>query len=145
MNRKLISWTMIIFWMILIFYLSHQPANKSNGLSSGITEKIVKIMEKVVPKFKVDIGRLNHIIRKNAHFFAYLILGILVSNGLRASKIIGFKSIYLALIICILYAVSDEIHQLFIVGRSGQISDVILDSIGSLFGIIGFKLLKKLV
>ena len=38
MKRKIIPWLLVILWMALIFYLSHQPANKSNGLSKGATE-----------------------------------------------------------------------------------------------------------
>ena len=48
------------------------------------------------------------------NFFAYLILGILVTNGLRSNGITGFKGFRLALLICVLYAISDEVHQLLI-------------------------------
>jgi len=53
--------------MVLIFYLSHQPATESNQLSTGITEAIVKAVEKVASNVNFDIGSFNHIIRKNAH------------------------------------------------------------------------------
>ncbi len=73
--RKVISWIAVILWMALIFNLSHQPDTESNELSAGIIEVIIQTVEKVAPSMELDIRRLNHIIRKNAHFFAYLVLG----------------------------------------------------------------------
>lgn len=144
MKRKILSWTLAVLWMALIFYLSHQPAIESNGLSTGITEKIVVMVEKVAPDIKFNMGRFNHMLRKGAHFFAYLVLGILMINGLSSSDIYGFKGIGLAILICILYAISDEVHQLFNPGRGGQVSDVILDSAGAIIGILGYKWLSNI-
>ena len=145
MKRKVFPWIFVILWMALIFYLSHQPATESNGLSTGITEKIIEMVEKIAPAININLGRLNHIVRKNAHFFAYLILGILVTNGLRNNEIIGFKGFRLALLICVLYAISDEVHQLFVPGRGGQVRDVVLDSIGAIVGIISMIILLSKV
>ena len=71
MNRKILPWLLAVLWMVLIFYLSHQPATKSNGLSKGATEIIVETVEKVAPIVDINKSIFNHIIRKNAHFFAY--------------------------------------------------------------------------
>lgn len=139
MKRKGLPWLLVALWMVLIFYLSHQPATKSNGLSKGATEIIVETVEKVAPKVDINKRGFNHIIRKNAHFFAYLVLGILVANGLRSSGVNGFKAIGLALLICVLYAISDETHQLFVPGRGGQAKDVIIDSAGAVVGILGYS------
>lgn len=134
-TRKVIPWLLVILWMSLIFYLSHQPVEESNKLSKGITEKLVEIVEKIDSDKDFNLGRVNHILRKNAHFFAYLILGILTSNGLKSSKVEDRKGFIIALIISVLYAISDEAHQLFVPGRGGQLKDVIIDSAGSLVGI----------
>ena len=135
----------VIFWMALIFNLSHQPATESNQLSTGITEMVVNFIEKVAPNWDVDIRSFNHIVRKNAHFFAYLVLGILVINALRRSGVVGIRSMILALLICILYAISDEVHQLFVPGRGAQIRDVIIDSAGATVGIGVYLLLGRVV
>ena len=140
--RKIYPWLLVLLWMALIFYLSHQPANKSNGLSKATTEIIVETVEKVAPKVDINKRSFNHIIRKNAHFFAYFLLGILVANGLRSSGVIGYKAISFALLICILYAISDELHQLFVPGRGGQVKDVIIDSSGAVVG-IGMCMFKR--
>lgn len=136
MKRKTLSWSLVILWMILIFYLSHQPAAKSNGLSKEIAGKIIEIVNKICPDLSLNARKLNSITRKSAHFLAYMVLGFLVSKGIRSRGIYGAKNIVITLPICILYAVSDEFHQLFVLGRGGQVSDVILDSAGVIIGIV---------
>lgn len=139
MKRKILPWILVLLWMALIFYLSHQPATKSNGLSKGTTEIIVKTVEKVAPKVDINKRNFNHIIRKNAHLFAYLVLGILVANGLRSIGVVGYRAIGFALLICVIYAISDEVHQLFVPGRGGQVKDVLIDSAGAVVGILGYN------
>ncbi|MPW27203.1 VanZ family protein [Alkalibaculum sp. M08DMB] len=146
-NKKtvtIVSWIGVIIWMSLIFYLSSQQATQSAQLSTGITEKIINIIQKYIPNYNVDILSFNSIIRKNAHLIAYFILGVLLINAISRNRIIGFKAYALALLICILYAISDEIHQLYVPGRSGEIRDVLIDSIGSSIGISIFALIKKI-
>jgi len=58
-----------------------------------------------------------------------------VLHALRSSNILGYRGIIAALLICVLYAASDEIHQLFIAGRSGEVRDVLIDSAGASIGI----------
>lgn len=132
---KILFWTAVLLWMALIFNLSSQVAEQSNQLSTGITEVIVKTVEKVAPQAEFDIKSFNNILRKKAHFFAYLILGVLVINALRRSGETGIRSVTLALGICVFYAISDEIHQLFVPGRGGQVKDVIIDSAGAGVGV----------
>ena len=55
------------------------------------------------------------------------------------------KEMFLPWFIAALYAASDEIHQLFVPGRSGQLSDVILDSAGALAGVAAFTVLCWLI
>lgn len=96
--------------MSLIFYLFHQPADESSELSYGVTEVVIKILEKVAQNAALNINGFYNMIRKNAHFFIYLILGVWVINALRRSNKILKRSAIPALLICILYAISDEIH-----------------------------------
>lgn len=141
--HKIFAWTVVVIWMILIFNLSSQAAKQSNQLSKGITEIIVKTVEKVAPNVAFDLDSFNHIVRKNAHFIAYLILGILVINALRKSDIYTWQSVVWTLLICFLYAVSDEVHQLFVSGRSGQVKDVMIDSAGTIAGIVIYGCFTK--
>lgn len=130
-----IAWTAAILWMMLIFYFSSQIADQSSELSTGVTQLIIEFINKILPRANFNIETFNYIVRKNAHFVVYLILGILVANALKKSGVVGYKGIVWALIICILYAISDEIHQLYVPGRAGQIKDVVIDSLGAMVGI----------
>lgn len=143
-KSKLVSWSAVIVWMALIFFLSHQPATDSRELSSGITEFILAAVEKASPEAREHVDMLHHIVRKNAHFMIYLILGAMALNALKRSGVRGYKSSVFAIGICVLYAMSDELHQLFVPGRSGEIKDVLIDSSGSAFGIVIYALVGKL-
>lgn len=125
----------IFLWMGLIFYLSHQPETESAQLSKGITEIIVNTVERIIPDAVFDLNSFDHVLRKSTHFLAYLILGLFTFNALRIGGVSGFKGAILALGICVLYAMSDEVHQLFVPGRGGQVMDVLIDSAGAGVGI----------
>jgi VanZ family protein len=101
------------------------------------------MIEKIVPEYDVALSNLEYFFRKGAHFFSYLVLGVLVMNALRRSGVEGFRLCIFALGICVLYAISDEVHQLFVHGRSGQVTDVLLDSVGAVVGIGGLRLLME--
>lgn len=133
--NKFFSITITICWMVLIFFLSHQPATESNELSTGI----ISLIESWFPS-GFGLHNLNFIVRKGAHFSAYFILGLLVSSSLRK---VGIQSFKLALLICVFYAISDEVHQVFIPGRSGEVGDVIIDSIGAFVGVVSYIKLRK--
>lgn len=134
--RKTISWISVILWMILIFNLSAQPAVQSGKLSKRITNINIKAIKKVTPNTKLNTKKFDHIVRKNAHFFIYLGLGIFTIGALRRSGVRGYKCIAFALLICILYAISDEVHQIFVPGRGAQVKDVLIDSAGATVGIL---------
>jgi len=123
--------------------LSGQKATVSDQLSLSLLSRILMF---------VGINSANHLaffnflIRKIAHFSEYLILSILTTNTLAVSFQWKNKLYYLiSFILCTLYAASDEIHQLFIPGRSGQINDVILDSFGVLAGIMIYHGIKMII
>nr|WP_320025824.1 VanZ family protein [uncultured Acetobacterium sp.] len=144
-KKKLIMivvWVLTLVWMGIIFYLSNQPAVQSSQLSSGVTKRLVIIIENFVPGINnLEFESLETGIRKNAHFIAYFVLGILTLLSLKLGNI--KKAALLALFICISYAMSDEFHQLFVFGRSCQFSDVLIDTAGALLGILlAFTIIK---
>lgn len=139
----MIPWTLVILWMAMIFLFSHQPATESSDLSTGITKKIAEIITSAAPDIKLNQESLHFFIRKCAHFGVYLILGILIANSLSHYNMSGPKVILLAFLLCGLYAISDEIHQLYVPGRSGQVSDVLIDSSGGLVGILSLVAIKS--
>ena len=131
----IISCVVVILWAVLIFSLSHQPVAQSSQMSVGITEVIVEKVEKVSPNVEFNIGNFHHIVRKNAHFFLYLVFSFLVINALRRSGMYGYQMIGLSLLVCVLYAISDEVHQLFVPGRGAMVKDVLIDSAGAIVGV----------
>lgn len=137
---KKLYYILLILWMILIFSLSSQVQEKSHNLSTGITEVVAETIEKIVPNKEIDMKKIHHLIRKNAHFFAYFILCILAMKALRYSGIRGWKNILGALAVCVLYAISDEIHQAFVPGRGPGVKDVLIDSAGAIAGIMVYSL-----
>jgi len=135
-KRKILSWILVIIWMALIFIVSHQPATESEELSLGVTDIIAGFINRIVPNITIDTYILEHFIRKCAHFIEYMVLGVLVANGLLNHNKHKLKLVIPAFLICVLYAISDEVHQLFIPGRSGQFTDVLIDCFGGLVGVL---------
>lgn len=125
---------------------------KKRGMTIGAKELIlVLIVAYLLYNWSIGVRQalvptdLHHFIRKNAHFFIYLILGGLVKYALTSMGIKGVKAIGIGLLICIGYAISDEAHQLLVPGRGGQLSDVVIDSWGAGLGISLHILLTKLL
>lgn len=133
MIKNKISIILVILWMIFIFVMSSFDATSSSNQSNFIVDIITSIIN------IKDIGLLSLIIRKLAHFIEYFILGILVTNFITRYD----KKIIIAILLCIIYATSDEIHQIFVPGRSCQVTDVIIDSMGSIMGVYLYKLINK--
>lgn len=146
---KFFSWITVILWMLLIYYLSQQPVATSNDLSSSITKRIIETVEIVAPQDNMSVDSIHHNIRKNAHFFIYFFLGIFVFTALKKRVMKGYRKERIALYICIAYAISDEVHQLFVSGRGAQVKDqvkdVLIDSAGAAMGILFASLIDSLV
>lgn len=139
-------WIAVFFWMVLIFNLSSQVAEKSGAFSTGIAKTVMAIVEKVAPEkaTKIDVRNLNHSIRKQSHFFIYSVLGILFMGAIRQNRIYGIKGVIITLLFCSFYAILDEAHQLFVPGRGAQIGDVFIDVAGAAVGILGYLSVSKL-
>lgn len=145
MIKKVCSILLVIVWMLLIFVNSHDNGMESTNKSSTFITNVVSIFTKI-PK---DSEKMNDIvnkasfpIRKMAHFAEYFILAILVIYALTVWQV---KNRFIICVsICILYASSDEIHQLFIPSRSGEIADILFDSFASIIGSFIFVNLNRL-
>ena len=129
---------MVFAWMLVIFILSAQKSSDSDNLSSGITRFVLNIINGLLPRIEIEFSVFSHFVRKSAHFIAYLILGVLSLHAIDKEKNPTVRWFIKAFLICVLYAMSDEFHQLYVPGRSGELRDVLLDSTGSLVGILGY-------
>lgn len=145
---KKILWTVfLITWMIIIFIFSNQNGEKSQKTSDRLIKNVVNIVyqikDKELNKEKEEqlIENTSLIVRKMAHFTVYFILGIISYFTLKSYQVQNI--IFYSILICVLYACSDEIHQLFSAGRSGKILDVYIDTLGGITAILSIMILKK--
>ena len=132
-QRKLLILLAVVLWMAIIFKLSAQPGEQSNILSAKVTNVIVSVVQQFQPD--VNVVSLNYFIRKCAHFLAYLVLGIIVLFAMRRIGLMDKKGVGFTLLFCISYAITDELHQAFVPGRTPKLLDVLIDSSGASLGI----------
>ena len=144
-TKKIITFILIVLWMILVFYLSNQVANESSQLSGGLTRKILEAVHMLDGKTTEQQAIIETIVRKLAHFFLYALGGILIFLHVNLYKITEKRKVIISWTIGTAYAITDEIHQLFVPGRSGEIRDVFIDSLGVITGIIFLLLIFKMI
>ena len=128
--------------------MSSLNATTSSDLSGGIIENTIRVFINEENQLNdkelyTIIDSWQFIVRKSAHFIIYFILGVLIYFGLEKFIYNKKRNILVSFIVCLLYATTDEVHQLFVSGRSGQVSDVALDSLGALLGIISICLMLR--
>lgn len=133
--------------------MSSMDTNESNSKSkktlNEIVEKTVEttngmgITDKHPTQSKLNnvINKLNYPFRKMAHASEYLILSILLLIALKNSGVRDIKLFIIAVSICFIYACTDEYHQTFVNGRTGQFIDVIIDTIGAIIGSLLYRLI----
>lgn len=136
MTNKIAAWMAVVGWMALIFFLSHQPASVSSGLSASITELLLGLVKDIFPESDAGVEQFHTYIRKNAHFIAYFILGVLLVNAFGNWANLRRRALLFSFVVAVLYAASDEFHQLFVDGRSGELRDVGIDSAGAGTGVL---------
>lgn len=112
-KRHILSWLAVLIWMGLIYYLSSVPS-----LHSGLP------------------SMWDLVLRKGAHIIEYFVLTVLVWNALRHWHIWRVVSLQLATVIALIYAMIDEYHQSFVLGRSGNWNDVGIDAIGIVLALV---------
>ena len=130
---------LLILQMWIIFGFSGQDGETSGTISRRITETITKNIKSIqdleeVEKEKV-LKKIEHFIRKLAHFSLYTMVGFLLMSLVSTYKLKLKNKICISLGIGFMYAISDEIHQSFIPERTPMISDVCIDTCGVITGI----------
>lgn len=153
---------LLVLQMILIFSMSSFGSDSSNAQSN----QIIHVLHQVFPNLSNDhsffgVSNLVFIVRKAAHFTEYAILGLLFFLVYRAYlakysnakpsdtklsnvKLSDAKFLFFALCSSFLYACTDELHQFFVSGRSGQFTDVLIDTLGALFGCLLLLIIRRL-
>ena len=147
--ERIILLILLLGTMTIIFGFSSQDGKESGNISKKITEQIVKripqIQEKEQEEKEIIINRIEKVIRKIAHFSIYTVVGILVMAFISTYQIKEKNRIIISTIIGIIYACSDEIHQSFVPERSPMITDVMIDTMGVMLGILLIMLGKAII
>jgi len=170
-NRKIVVSSIATIFLVLlyclIFSFSEQDGETSGGLSRMISEKCVEILNALSGKKWSELmmesmaAYFENPIRKLAHFCEYALMGVLLfgiwypwvglavaESGVKKSSSFFKKLPKLVKIIVpwvFVSAAFDEIHQLFIPGRCGNIWDVLLDTTGGCFGLACCVLMVKIL
>ena len=140
MRRKIFA-AAAVLWMIVIFSFSAKVSEDSEEMSRSVGMLIGKA---VIKEYKEWPGKrqaafaakIDYPVRKAAHASEYAILGILLTGVILDIRKPWKRQLPACFLIGAVYAASDEFHQLFVPGRSGQIRDVMIDSAGVAAGII---------
>ena len=135
MIKKALSITIVIVWCTLIFGYS----NQNGDISKGTSDKVVNYIGNIFKIKEDNREKLTFPIRKCAHF----VLGFLIINMFKTFDVKTSHAIILSAIFCMIFAGSDELHQLFVRARTAKVSDVLLDSSASLLGIYLYYLLIR--
>ena len=147
--RRLISPTLLILQMCFIFIMSSFGHNSSDAQSNLFVDFIAQNFPHVrhgLENNLISLSTLVFLVRKTAHFTEYAILGALFYlNLIQFPKLNSrIKKLLLPILFSFLYAITDEIHQIFVPGRSAQFRDVLIDTLGASFGATITYLIIKL-
>ena len=136
-----ITTALTVGMMVLIFFFSTQTAERSDKTSGRVAQIVIDVLHPDFSSYGEEeqesiYNATQHIVRKAAHFSEYTALGLLALFCLESWR--GKKKWNggLGWAAGTLYAMTDEIHQLLIDGRSGQWTDVLIDSSGVLTGVL---------
>ena len=147
--ERIILLILLLGTFSIIFGFSSQDGEKSESISKKITEEIVKripqIQEKEQDERELITQRTEKVIRKLAHFSIYTVVGILLMALISTYQIKERNKTIISIIIGIIYACSDEIHQSFVPERSPMITDVMIDTMGVMLGILIILLGKTII
>ena len=131
---KIFSAIFMIAVMVTIFILSAQNSTESAETSGTLISWLDRLFE---------LGISQDTIRTAAHFCEYAGLGFSVINFLYAFR--NVLSPILSVIIALGYALTDEIHQIFVPGRAFQLIDLTVNFFGILLGIGVFTLIVLII
>lgn len=127
---------LMLCWMVVIFMFSAEPDTESSELSGSVSYRIVSVVNTITAshwdeKELLDKAELiDYPVRKCAHMSEYAILTLL--DFLTFSFLHGRGRFLVSIGVTFLYACTDEFHQLFVPGRAGRFTDVLIDTTGGI-------------
>ena len=129
-GRRIKDWLPAVLWAALIFFFSSDTfAGENTGRLLG------PLLRYFLPHLSdAAIDWINLALRKLGHFSEYFVLAVLLGHALREEPARRRAAIVLAL--TTLYAVSDELHQMFVPSRTASLGDIAIDIVGGVCGIL---------
>jgi VanZ family protein len=137
--KHLAKYCLVAVWMGIIFLLSSEGAHDSKARSGAIVDLL---KDSFNTTFTEDF--LSFLTRKAAHVITYLVLGILIYSIISTYKFTTKRTIALCILLACFYAIFDEIHQLFVPGRSGEVRDILIDTVAASAGVGTYYIFSKL-
>ena len=140
-----------VVWMCIIFAFSAQSNEESSVVSESLSYRMVSSTGHLFhwnlndEQLREIADTIEYFVRKTAHMTEFAILSILLFVWLGLWEMGMWRRAAIAFAATAVYGASDEFHQLFVPGRAGRVSDVMIDSTGALAGVIIFMLLVKVV
>jgi VanZ family protein len=135
-TNKTRVWFPLLAWMVVIFFFSTDTFSGANTL--GLIQSILKFM---FPSLSVSQLQFWHgVIRKAGHVTEYAILGFLAWRAFKIYPWVGVRAKVFAGAFVLVFALSDEFHQMFVASRTSSLVDVGYDCMG---GFIMLMLLPK--
>lgn len=150
--KKVVSVLAVIGWMCMIFHYSDQPGAESTKISDTVCYRIINTIDSWFSQGFTSAQKeayaeaITYPVRKAAHMTEYAVLAVLILNVLHQFlRHMHRRSYYfLAQAGASLYAATDEFHQRFVPGRSGNLTDVGIDSVGAVVALlIVFCIIKQ--
>lgn len=145
-RKTIVKILLCVIWLGIIFY----NGTRQGEVSQRSSKEVIKIVSRVmsIPSATTDITSIkfsdvNFYVRKNAHFFQYLILSILICAAVRQFKLYRSSEIFLVLFLFLLFPVIDEFIQKYIPGRTSNTFDIIIDFSGGILGMLIFNIYYK--
>ena len=93
------------------------------------------------------LEHIHYVVRKTGHFVEYAVLGVLAWRAIHSDPAFGSfsakRQFWFALLLCLLYASTDEFHQSFVPTRQPAVQDVLLDTCGSGFGLLAIWVSRR--
>lgn len=117
---RIVYWLILVVWLGVIYLLSAFPSLQIE-----------------------EIGLWDLVFRKLAHMTEFFILALIFSKVIGFSIKKNYKILIVTIAFGILYAISDEVHQLFVPGRVGSVIDIMIDGLGVLLGAAVFFIYQR--
>lgn len=146
---------LVFAWMCVVFAFSAQPDTESSQVSEHVSYELVSGVNEIFQlgqsqmQMESTAMKIEFPVRKAAHMTEYAILSLLLllmftAYGVGQKKANPlFKRCLCAFLTTVLYAATDEFHQLFVPGRAGRVTDVLIDSTGAFIALLIVGLIIK--